>query len=342
MQDYTVYRLRFKTQLHLGRATGAAQTGSLGLEETETYIPADTLFSAICQTWTTFYDAASLTDFLNQYTAENGTLPFTLTSAFPYTQDLYFFPKPLTWQDTEGRSKESKRVQFVSQSIFQEIVSGKAPPFDKEHLINAEKVWVSPDEKAELKDPDIWKTATRPRVTIGAQNAGSEIWHVQTVQFNKNCGLWFAAKFDSVETKQKVETLLRVLGDNGIGGERNAGYGQFTFEPGPNFQLPTTEDSNLFVTLSPICPKSSEQLEHLLKGDIAYNLNPMTGWVGSPGTHKRRKKVNMFAEGSVLNSYDKPVGRLVDLRPDGFTHPVYRYGYAWQVSIKVGGNSDSR
>ena len=27
MGTYTVYRLKFKTQLHLGRATGAAQTG---------------------------------------------------------------------------------------------------------------------------------------------------------------------------------------------------------------------------------------------------------------------------------------------------------------------------
>ena len=37
------------------------------------------------------------------------------------------------------------------------------------------------------------------------------------------------SKFNSDETKHKVETLLRVLGDNGIGGERNAGYGQFEF-----------------------------------------------------------------------------------------------------------------
>ena len=63
MEDYTVYRLKFKTQLHLGRDTGAAQTGSLGLEKTETYIPADTLFSAICQTWSTFYNTESLTNY---------------------------------------------------------------------------------------------------------------------------------------------------------------------------------------------------------------------------------------------------------------------------------------
>ncbi len=351
MENYTVYRLRFKTQLHLGRATGAAQSGSLGLEKTETYIPADTLFSALCQTWTTFYDTESLTDFLNQYTAENGTLPFTLTSAFPYADNVYFFPKPLTFREskdtTDNARKKIKKVRFISQSIFQDIVAGNSQNFDKENLINGENIWVSAEEKEQLKKSideklNIISTSTRPRVTIGAQNAGSEIWHVETVQFNTNCGLWFAAQFDSDATKQKVETLLRVLGDSGIGGERNAGYGQFTFEPITNFQLPATEDSTQFVTLSPICPKSPEQLEHLRKGDSAYTLTPLTGWVGSPGTHKKRKKVNMFAEGSVLNSYDEPIGRLVDLRPDGFTHPVYRYGYAWQVSINVGGNSDSQ
>ena len=337
MEDYTVYRLKFKTQLHLGRATGAAQTGSLGLEKTATYIPADTLFSAICQTWTTFYDTTSLTDFLNQYTAEDKALPFTLTSVFPFAHDIYLFPKPLIFKST---SKKSKRVQFISRTLFENIITGNPPDFDEDedNLINSENVWVSSEERDQLQNAmddklNVWETTTRPRVTIGAQNSGSEIWHVQTVQFNKNCGLWFAANFDSDETKQKVETLLRVLGDNGIGGERNAGYGQFEFCPADDIVIPTVEDSTHFVTLSPICPNTPEQLEHLLKGDIAYNLNPLTGWVGATGTHKKRKKVNMFAEGSVLNAYDKPIGRLVDLRPNSFTHPVYRYGYAWRIGI---------
>ena len=351
MGTYTVYRLTFKTQLHLGRATGAAQTGSLGLEKTETYIPADTLFSAICQTWATFYDTANLTDFLNQYMAENGSLPITLTSAFPFAHDIYLFPKPLTRanhppvkEDEEDNStlyKKSKRVQFVSRSLFENIITGNPPTFDekdRENVITSEKVWVSPDEKKQLKQAmgeklSIWETTTRPWVSINRQTEESSIWHVETVQFNKCCGLWFAVNYDSEETQQKIETLLRVLGDNGIGGERNAGYGLFDFDE-VALEIPTAEDSTQFVTLSPICPKSSEQLEHLLKGDIAYNLNPLTGWVGSHGTYKRRKQINMFAEGSVLNLSDKPVGRLVKLTPEKHPHHVYRYGYAWQVGIK--------
>lgn len=363
MGTYTAYRLKFKTQLHLGRATGAAQTGKLGLEKTETYIPADTLFSAICQTWATFYGTESLTtDFLNQYAVESRTLPFTLTSAFPYADNVYFFPRPLTLREskdtpekvkTEAR-KKIKKLQFVSSNLFQHIISGYLPEFSEEKPItitingekvypmNGEKVWVGADEKERLKalmdenkKVNVWETDTRPRVTIGAQNAGSEIWHVETVQFNINCGLWFAAQFDADETKHKIETLLRVLGDTGIGGERNAGYGIFDFTEA-TLEIPEAEAGNQFVTLSPICPNSSEQLAQLLTGNIAYTLNPLTGWVSSTGTASRRKQVNMFAEGSVLNTSEPPIGRLVDLRPDNWEHPVYRYGYAWQVGIKGG------
>lgn len=333
----TIYRLKFKTQLHLGRASGPAQPGSLGLEKTETYIPADTLFSAICQTWTTFYDSQSLTEFLNRYTVENGLLPFTLTSAFPYADNVYFFPKPITFQT---RSKKSKRVQFVSDNIFRDIIAGNPPDFDEDSLINSENVWVSADEKDELKElmdenkkVNVWETATRPRVSIDRQTDESSIWHIQTVQFNKKCGLWFAANFDTDETKHKIETLLHVLGDNGIGGERNAGYGAFDFDTA-SIEIPDAQGSKQFMTLSPICPKSADQLEHLRKDKVAYTLTPSSGWVSAPGTVARRKQINMFAEGSVLNTTDESVGRLVDLRPDNWEHPVYRYGYAWQVGIK--------
>lgn len=346
--ETTVYRLTFKTQLHLGRATGAAQTGSLGLEKTETYISADTLFSAICQTWTTFYDTASLTDFLKPYTEETATLPFMLTSAFPYAHEVYLFPKPMTFQ---ASLKKGKRMKFVSDNIFRNIINGNLPDFDENNLINNENVWVSADEKEQLKNVlmtseekeqlkkvkedklKLWTISTRPRVTIDRQTNESSIWHVETVQFSKKCGLWFAAKYDSDATKHKIETLLRVLGDCGIGGERSAGYGQFEFTTA-ELEIPTAEERDQFVTLSPICPKSSTQLQQLLTDDVAYTLSPCIGWVSVPGSDDRRKLINMFTEGSVLHASEERVGRLVDLKPDNYPHPVYRYGYAWQVGIK--------
>ena len=336
MRNYTVYRITFKSQLHLGRATGPAQTGSLGLEKTEIYIPADTLFSAICQTWAMFYGPENLSAFLNGYTEDSTVLPFMLTSAFPFANSIYFYPKPLALSTT---SKKSKRVQFVSHSIFQDLIFGNPPEFEENQLINGEKVWIRPEERKQLSisvdnDFHIWTISTRPRVTLGSRNSGSEIWHVQTVQFNTDCGLWFAAQFDADETQQKIETLLRVLGDTGIGGERNAGYGQFDLETA-DLELPETEAGNQFITLAPISPKSPAQLGNLLTGDVTYNLNAPTGWVSATGTAIRRKQVHMFAEGSVLNAGEEQrIGRLIDLRPDNYAHPVYRYGYAWQIGIK--------
>lgn len=337
METYTVYRLTLKKQLHLGRASGAAQEGSLGLEKTACYIPADVLFSAICEMWRQFYDAESLTTFLDRYIQEGAALPFLLTSAFPFARDVYFFPKPLTFTHP---SKESKRVAFVSQTLFENIISGNLPEFDKNDLMNGGKVWVSRKEKEQLRTSNndeirIWETVTRPRVTIGSQSAGSEIWHIESVTFDPDCGLWFTARFDSEATQQKIETLLRVLGDSGIGGERNAGYGMFDFKTKQvNFEMSTPEARGAFLTLSPICPKSENQLEALLSGNFAYDLHTSTGWVNRAGSAASRKAVNRFVEGSVLHASEGHIGCLVDLSPDDWVHPVYRYGYAWQVGIK--------
>ena len=340
MGNYTIYRLKFSTQLHTGRDTGSAQVGSLGLEKTETYIPADTLFSAICQTWTTFYGEQRLTDFLEGYTNNSQQLPFMLTSAFPYASDIYLYPRPLTWYE---KTKKSKGVRFVSQSIFQNIIAGNPPTFCKDHLINGDAVWVSSAEKERLKtlychDKDdkvaIWKTNIRPRVTIGSRNAGSEIWHVETVQFNDNCGLWFAANFDNGKTKQKIETLLRVLGDTGIGGERNAGYGMFKLKkPENTIEMSQVKTADHFITLSRISPKSSVQLGQLLTGNIAYNLIELSGRMTNTDSNTRRKQIHLMTEGSVLHTDEEPVGRLVNFKPDDCSHPVYRYGYAWKVGI---------
>ena len=345
MQDYTVYCLTFETQLHTGRDTGSSQVGSLGLEKTETYLPADTLFSAICQTWSTFYGEQDLKTFLEGYTDNREQLPFMLTSAFPYISDIYLYPRPLTWHE---KTKESKRVRFVSQSIFQDIISGNRPKFCEDDLINGGAVWVSAAEKEHLKrlycndeddEIDIWETNTRPRVTIGSRNSGSEIWHVDTVEFNDDCGLWFAAKFDTDqadETKEKIETLLRVLGDTGIGGERNAGHGMFNLNiPKNTIEMPKVGTAAYFITLSRMCPKSVVQLGILLKGNVAYNLTSLSGRMTNADSDTERKEIHLFTEGSVLHTDKQRVGRLVDdIKPKGCPHPVYRYGYAWQVGIK--------
>ena len=362
MSSYTTYNLTFRTGLHLGRSIGSAQTGQLGLQKTEVYIPGDTLFSALCQTWTTFYGENALETFLARYTVDGTHLPFRLTSAFPFAGDVRFFPKPLVRLNIDERkdAKKAKNIQFVSYNVFKDLLNDKTPELDNQ-LINGGKMWVDASEKEKLKtllnssekdnkeagDITVWKADSRPRVTLNRRSHESQIWHVQTLTFNKNCGLWFAVQFDDpndtqkADDKSKIDTLLSVLGDNGIGGERNAGYGLFEFtKEKKSIELDAADKGSQFVTLSPICPKNEEQLAGLLDGNVNYSLKPCGGWGNSTGTAFQRKKVMMFNEGSVLTKTDGQVGRLVNgLEPDdndACTHPVYRYGYAWPVGIKKG------
>ena len=322
MSKHVTYHLNFRSPLHLGRR-------GVGLEETEISIPADTLFSAICQTWRTFYGEEHLTDFLAQY--ETGE-PFLLTSAFPFAGNTRFFPKPLIdlKVNADDERKKLKKVRFLSERRFRQIVNDEEIVFDPDDLINDGLLWIHDDDKCSRT---VWTTDKRPRVTLDRQSSSSEIWHLGGVKFHENCGLWFAAKFDAEETQTQIETILRVLGDTGIGGERSAGYGIFDLHSEPT-ESESERETDRFVTLSPICPRDADELNRLIQGDVGYTLEECSGWIGSAeGNGLRRQQVWMFAEGSVLAGNGARIGRLVDLKPDACPHPVWRYAYAWPIKI---------
>ena len=324
MSKHVTYYLNFRSPLHLGRR-------GVGLEETEISIPADTLFSAICQTWRTFYGEESLTDFLAQYETDE---PFLLTSAFPFAGDSRFFPKPLIDLDVNADDdrKKLKKVRFVSERRFRQIVDGESIAFDSDHLINDGQLWIHDDDKC---PPTAWQTDKRPRVTLDRQSSTSEIWHLKVVKFEEGCGLWLDVKFEAKEIQTQIETILRVLGDTGIGGERSAGYGTFNLHSEPA-ESDSERETDRFVTLSPICPRDADELDRLIQGNnVGYTLEERSGWIGSSeGSGLRRQQVWMFAEGSVLCGKDTQVGRLVDLRPAECPHPVWRYAYAWPIKYR--------
>ncbi len=323
MSNHVTYYLNFRSPLHLGRR-------GVGLEETEISIPADTLFSAICQTWRTFYGEAHLTDFLTQYKTGE---PFLLTSAFPFASNTRFFPKPLIdlKVNADDERKKLKKVRYLSEKRFRQIVDGEEIAFDPDDLINDGQLWIHDDDKCSRT---VWTTDKRPRVTLDRQSSTSEIWHLGGVKFHEGCGLWFGAKFDTEETQTQIETVLRVLGDTGIGGERSAGYGIFDLHSELT-KSGSERETDRFVTLSPICPRDADELDRLIQGnDVGYTLEERSGWIGSAeGNGLRRQQVWMFAEGSVLVGNGARVGRLVDLKPEACPHPVWRYAYAWPIKI---------
>lgn len=349
MATFDAYHLTFRSPLRVGER-------GVGLEATRTHAPADTLFSALCSAWRLLHGEGSLLDdFLRWFPdldegGEEGEEPLFLSSAFPFAGDVRFFPKPLARFNVrveEGDEKAFKRVRFVSGKVFDGVVRGEPPPFDKSLCVNGGAAWMTAEEKKRLSDwmddaTDgivLWKTAVVPRVTLDRITSASEIWHLGEVTFAKGCGLWFAVWFNPQhsDVRRKFEAALRLLGDEGLGGERGAGRGSFDMTT-QQVALPDAPDTQRFVTLSPVCPKDATQLATLTGGEPTYELIPRRGWIGSPeGGNLRRKTVWAFAEGSVLTGQTEPrAGRLADVTPEALTaHRVFRYGYAFPVGVKT-------
>ena len=345
MSLFFTYYLKFRSSLHIGER-------GVGLEETRTHVPADTLFSAICSVWRLFYSVDALEkELLSRFNSQTGKEPFFLTSAFPYAGNVRLFPKPLAQfpnlKISEGDDKIFRRVRYVSEGIFESITRGETLEFFREHCICGGAAWVTEAEKKQLSwlidyttgDTVVWKKAIVPRVTLDRVNSSSAIWHFGKLILLEGCGLWFAVWFNPEypELRQRFEAVLRLLGDEGLCGERGAGHGLFKME-GPNEQaIPNNKDVKHFVTLSPVCPNDKNQARLLTGDGSAYDLSPRRGWVTSPeAANLRRKVIWMFTEGSVLTQTgESHPGRLVNVKPDVPVHDVWRYGYAFATGVKV-------
>lgn len=347
MATFPTYYLTFRSPLHIGER-------GVGLEVTRTHVPADTLFSAVCSLWRELYGTDALCrDVLDWFAdAESDSAPFFLTSAFPFAGRLRFFPKPAALPATlrvrDDGYKALKRVRFVSERVFAALVNGEPVAFRVEDCINGKSTWVTEEEKAQLMgwtddatgDIVLWATAVVPRVTLDRVTLASEIWHFGEVRFVEGTGLWFAVDFNRDHgdaLQRRFESVLRLLGDTGLGGERGAGRGLFSLSAATEGPIPDVQEAHRFVTLSPLCPRDRIQLEALTQPGAAYELMPRRGWVTSPeASNLRRKTVWMLAEGSVLTGNPRQrAGGLVNVKPDVCPHDVWRYGYAFPVGVKT-------
>jgi CRISPR-associated protein Csm4 len=346
MQGTVVYTLRFRAPLHIGER-------GIGQEETLDYVPADTLFSALCTMWSLLYGVQSLTDDLLTRYGDSGREPFFLTSAFPFAGEVRFYPKPLRPPNSDPESaKRWKSIRWVSERVFQAYLNGKPidpepegnTPSDEAKLrLQDSEILIHRDERQSLKDfwdyeaddLRVYRTAVVPRVVLDRISNASQIWHFGEVHFTQGCGLWFAVQFGEASFRAPFEACLRLLGDTGLGGERGAGRGLFSYEC-KEWSLQTPSNASAFITLSPWLPANDAQRGWLRTDGSAYELTLKRGWLGSPfASNLRRKEVWMVSEGSVIaHPPEFRAGQLVDLAPDMSPHHAYRYAYAFPVGVK--------
>lgn len=327
--ELTICKIEPRAPFHMG-------TKETILEDTSEYIHSDTLFSAICNAYRLLYGKDKLEELLKLYT--NNTPPFLLSSAFPYiggSSDVLLFPIPKSVDLGKyvDERKKYKKVELISKSIFLKIISGEINKtfINDCHLIQNNRVLITDLENIGKGDKKIWTSMEIPRVAIDSITNSTNIYHVGEVVYSAGCGLYFLIDFKNPEFIEKVKSAIRVLGDEGIGGERTYGKGLFKVKNFELIEFDITSNNN-FVTLSLYYP-GQEELNGL---NGYYDLVKRGGWIYSiDGISMRRKTIRMFVEGSVFNKPSESYGKLISVTPLNCLYNVYRYGYAFPIPYVV-------
>lgn len=365
------YRLHPRGAFHFGER-------GIGVEETAELLHSDTLFAAIVSAWRLLHTPASPDDhalpLLEPFVSRRAPLPFLISSALPFAGPVQLFPRPLL---PLGIQRGLKDVRYVSAGALSLIAQSArlTPERAERELIQGGQVWVLPAEQAQIaalmreaepntaqreRQAALW--ARNPaalrlwwagdelvsRVSVDRISSAANLFHVGQLRFAHGCGLAFWAAYADDAYAPHLEAALDVLQDEGLGGKRSVGHGQFTWEaddlpPLADLMPPGVSLPNAHLTLSLYAPHPDE---YGLLGATWYRRILRRGWIFSPeGRDLRRRGLWMLREGSVLPDPlpDGPLGVMEDVGPEvGLPHPVWRYGYGLTVPLRLEGLDELR
>ncbi len=302
---------------------------------------------------------------------------------YPMPVDRSRLFSPQAWPRIQERGKAVKRIRYLSEGLVRRAVAGELlddllfpqraedDPQDQAPgvALQGGVLWLTREEAERLPDRlrregtrlrplrslrhlAVWEESRVPRVTVDRVSSASNIFHVGRVRFAPGCGLWFGVHWRrpdvSVEDtnlsyRDALARCLALLQDNGLGGERTSGYGQFRLDDAQAVvPLPDPSPGGPAWLLSRYLPGPNDLPGVLDNPNAAYDLVTVRGWVQSHEVRdQRRKAITLIAEGSLVAWPDAPVaGSLADLRPTyddhsaaGLPHPVYRYGLALGLGL---------
>jgi len=352
IDNWKLFRLNFKhNPVHFGEL-------GIGMEETSDRIHSDTLFSAWVSAYARLFGKDAVEELLKQFQADVKPL-FRLSSTFIYWQVngkiIYYLPRPLQRpmnypEDDFEFAKEYKKLNSLPLEIWQRWYQGDGwTNSDEEELKAKAKKQETLNRK--LKEAgtfdygEAFQKGKVPKIAVDRITRATNIYNTGIVKYRDNSGLYFLVKFSNLEFENTFLSVLEFLGEEGIGGERSSGAGQFKVEPSeltPDSDWEKWEKIIKFdqgnyhslISLFWEYPFHNSYLEN-----ASYELQKRGGWISSSpsGSQRRRKSIQMFAEGSVF--LVKPMGKLADVTPDkdfkDRYHSVYRSGISLSLPIKI-------
>lgn len=313
---YYLYKLSFTAPVHFGRGEFATALASSGIA-----LCADTLFSALCHSALPMGKLESLV----QLAKEN---KLGLSDLMPYQGDRLYLPKPKCTATVRqknfdrSQAKKAKKLQYLPVDMLDDFFRSlhQGTTFD---VANAQAIFG--ENYAITKVGQVERDEASP-------------YQVGLFQFAPACGLYGIVSCPDADIPW-LDTLLKTLGLEGIGGKTSAGYGSFTTTglqdlsqdtSGLHQRLLQTQGSQL--SLSTALPQEQELPQAM--ADSSYTLTRRSGFVYSPSVSTPVKKQTQyfFTAGSMFSGRFE--GDLYSVAQD-LPHPVYRYGRSVFLGVDV-------
>lgn len=327
MAIYTLVKFKNMTPLHVG-------TGKENYDFSSTDVQSDTLSAALAALKVQVNGCEDVKSFMES---------IVLSSAFPYIDDYYFLPKPqgrinIVVEDVDEYivRKKLKKLRFVEVHLWNKLIAGEKL-IVKSWQLRGE--YLLPDSFQEFKFDVPYITQVNQRVVVPREEGmDAEPFFFEWTYFNARAGLYCLLDINP-NMKDEVIKLFELLGENGLGTDRNVGGGKFEIEVG-EMVIPDVKDADSTMLLSLYIPTEKE-LEYLNLEYSRYDLLRRGGFISGSQEydfkHLWKKSVYMFNTGSVFLMAMPIEGRIVNLRPDWNDerlHPVYRSGKPFVVQIK--------
>lgn len=338
MATFKIYKLHFTAPLHI-----SDRHDDLG--NSQKIIQSDALYAALM----------SCLAKKGESLPEDGELGFTVSSLFPYFQKdkestpIYFLPIPMQAKQADladvTKAKTVKKVQWIDSNLYSSVLSGESLFDGTDSCIpyiqgNYLTTYELPEDINGSKE--FVRSEVSQRVTLMSRTGEEDAkpFYVDKILFRYDAGLYFIVEGDT----SLLEKALHLLSLEGIGTDRNVGYGFFEYTA-DTLSIDLPKEANHQLSLSLLIPESKEQLEMLLSSEcVAYDFVRRGGWITTyPYMTLRKNAIYGFVPGSVFRKDEGEsatvIGKVVDLKPGNvdveITHPIWRNGKAIMIPIKL-------
>jgi len=330
---------------------GRFRLGSAGLGATDDFIHSDTLFGGWVNAFVNLYGVAALP--LVREAFEVGQCRSSSAFHFvdiwqngQIHQTISFFPRPfLRRRFTPGigsveqsPKKKIKKLRYLSLELLRQMLQSAKCDDDGEwrftpdllaHTIFDSEYAVAADELPEALEQQLQKVRFKtvfdvPKVKIARTNIQSEdLFYETDCFFNRlqlegyalQPGLFFLAQLpEDEQLNQRLLAALRLLADEGFGGERSSGAG--VIERTDLVPFAWEASGSLAMLLSLTLPAPETNPRQIISGQTLVR----GGYVGP--TNRRKNRCRMLQEGAIVQLPFR--GTIVTDAPDSL-----RYGQAF-------------